>query len=107
MITSTDILNTTGLKSSNTLTRWHQRGLIPQPLVRTHPSGRGMISYWPDWVLDRCVRIVELQKEGHSLESAARMLQIEQWNRALAQLESQPESISDRLAEMPRTLAPG
>src|SRR5690242_3790040 len=77
MITSHDILDKTGLKSAKTLTRWHQRGLIPEPLIRTHPSGRGKVAYWPDWVLNRCLRIVELQREGHSLQSAASVLGVQ------------------------------
>jgi hypothetical protein len=91
MISTRDILEATGLKSGKTLTRWHQRGLIPEPLVRTHPSGRGKMSYWPDWVLDRCVRIVELQRQGHSLESAAQTLKTERWNRLVEEAESEPD----------------
>jgi hypothetical protein len=98
MITSQDILKATGLKSTKTLTRWHQRGLIPEPLVRTHPSGRGKMAYWPDWVLDRCVRIVELQKKGHSLVSAARVLHVEQWDRNYEEVKDYAESISELLA---------
>jgi len=74
VISSTDILEATGLKSTKTLTRWHQKGIIPAPMVRTHPSGRGKIAYWPEWVLEFCVGLVQLQKEGHSLLSAARTL---------------------------------
>src|SRR6266852_9113255 len=77
MVSSQQILERTGLKSSKTLTRWHQQGFIPQPVVRTHPSGRGKMAYWPDWVLDRCVRIVELQRQGHSLKSAVQTLEME------------------------------
>jgi hypothetical protein len=107
VITSKDILEKTGLRSAKTLTRWHQRGLIPEPLVRTHPSGRGKLAYWPDWVLDRCLRIVELQKQGHSLQSAARVLDIERWNRTIEYAESQLASISDLLASQQARLGPG
>lgn len=98
MITSKDILERTGLRSTKTLTRWHQRGLIPEPLVRTHPSGRGKLAYWPDWVLERCARIVDLQKQGHSLQSAARVLQAERWDRNLERVEREPATISEWLA---------
>ena len=47
MISTNDILDATGLRSGKTLTRWHQRGLIPKPLIRTHPSGRGKAAYCP------------------------------------------------------------
>src|SRR5215213_4235969 len=98
LITSQDILKATGLKSTKTLTRWHQRGVIPAPLIRTHPSGRGKIAYWPDWVLDRCVRIVNLQKEGHSLESAVKVLHLERRNHTYEDVRGYVESVSDLLA---------
>src|SRR5215213_7046126 len=107
MITSHDILDKTGLKSAKTLTRWHQRGLIPEPLVRTHPSGRGKIAYWPDWVSDRCIRIIELQKEGHSLESVSRMLHIERLDRTLERVKCRPSSLSELLASYQAPFGPG
>jgi DNA-binding transcriptional MerR regulator len=69
MITTKDILKQTGLKNARTLARWYQKGLIPKPMVGPHPSGRGRISYWPDWVLNRCLKIVELRKKGYSLDA--------------------------------------
>jgi hypothetical protein len=44
-------------------------------VIRTHPSGRGKMGYWPNWVLDRCQRIVELQRQGHSLQSAVLIIE--------------------------------
>ena len=98
MITSQDILRATGLKSTKTLTRWHQRGVIPEPLIRTHPSGRGKIAYWPDWVLYRCVRIIQLQKEGHSLESAARVVNLQNRDDTRQEVEFSAEVIAELLA---------
>lgn len=69
MTTTKDILKQTGLKNARTLARWYQKGLIPKPMVGPHPSGRGRISYWPDWVLNRCLKIVELRKRGYSLDA--------------------------------------
>jgi len=97
VITSKDILEKTGLKSAKTLTRWHQMGLIPEPLVRTHPSGRGKLAYWPDWVLDRCLKIVELQREGHSLKSAAMVIGVERLRQNLERVEAE-RPISELLA---------
>lgn len=105
MITSKDILEKTGLKTAKTLTRWHQRGLIPEPLVRTHPSGRGKVSYWPDWVLDRCLRVVELQREGHSLQSAAGVLAVERLGQKVDRAKEEPR-ISDVLAGKQTQLTP-
>src|SRR5262245_54828827 len=69
MITTQTLSRKSGL-STKTLTRWSNRGIIPKPAVRTHPSGRGKIGDWPDSVLDRCRRIVQLRQKGHSLDNA-------------------------------------
>jgi len=78
MVTSQEILKKTKLKSSKTLTRWAHLGLIPKPAIQVHPSGRGKMAYWPDWVLDRCMKIKKLQREGFSLHSAVGKLE---WDR--------------------------
>jgi hypothetical protein len=88
MITSQEILDRTGLKSTKTLTRWHQQGIIPKPTIETHPSGRGKIAAWPDWVADRCVRIVELRREGHTLKSAAKQAEMEALSRLIEERSS-------------------
>ena len=50
MITTKTLVRKTGL-SAKTLTRWSNQGIIPKPAIRTYPSGRGKIGYWPDAVL--------------------------------------------------------
>jgi len=82
VITTTEIIEATGL-SAKTLTRWHKRGIIPEPLVRNHPSGRGKIGYWPDWVLDRVQRIQTLRAKGHSLQSALFVAEGQRWDRII------------------------
>ena len=74
MITSKEILLGTGIQSGKTLTRWYQRGLIPKPEVRIHPSGNGKMAYWPSWVLNRCVRIKDLVARGRSLDEISDLL---------------------------------
>jgi hypothetical protein len=98
MISSKDILDKTGIKNIKTLTRWHQRGLIPKPFIRTHPSGRGKIAYWPDWVLDHCMRLVELQRQGYSLQAAALRLDAERIEQKIKYVQETP-SITDALAD--------
>lgn len=88
MITSKDILKETGLKNAKTLTRWARAGIIPKPIIQTHPSGRGKIAYWPDHILPHCKRIVQLQKEGHSLSSAALQLNTERIERSVQEVTS-------------------
>ena len=42
--------------------------MIPKPTVKSLSTGRGRTSHWPDWVLQRCRRIRQLQKAGKSLD---------------------------------------
>ena len=67
MVNSTSLLKSLPIGTSRTLIRWHQAGLIPPPSVTTHPSGRGKMSYWPDWIVDRCRRILDMKKQGYTL----------------------------------------
>ena len=96
MLTSKIVARKTGL-SLKTLTRWSNQGIIPKPAVQTHPSGRGKIGYWPDSVLDRCLRIVQLRKQGHSLSTALVMLGMEDVQQCLANVK-QP-TFADLLAQ--------
>ena len=90
-ITSKQILQATGLKSPKTLTRWAKSGVIPGPHVGTHPSGRGKIAYWPDWVLEHCQRIAELLRQGHTLGSACSVLENERTLRLIEEVEKSPD----------------
>lgn len=76
MITSHEVLEQTGIKSAKTLTRWHRSGIIPEPAIRTHPSGRGKIAYYPDSVVEHIQKIQELRKQGHTLHSAVFALNV-------------------------------
>lgn len=73
-VTSREILDKLEIKSAKTLTRWHQRGLIPPPEIRKHESGRGRQAYWPHWVLSRCLQIKELVQSGQTLDEIADLL---------------------------------
>jgi DNA-binding transcriptional MerR regulator len=96
MITTKALVRKTGL-SAKTLTRWSNQGIIPKPAVQTHPSGRGKIGYWPDAVLERCLRLVQLRKEGHSVESALALLGLENFSKRLEKIEQ--TSFADLLAQ--------
>ena len=41
------------------------------------------MAFWPEWVLERCVRIVELQRAGHTLKSAVTAIEMEHVDRAI------------------------
>jgi DNA-binding transcriptional MerR regulator len=96
MLTSKTVARKTGL-SLKTLSRWANQGIIPKPAVHTHPSGRGKIGYWPDFVLERCRRIVQLRKQGHTLGNALALLGLEHVEKCLARVK-QP-TFADLLAE--------
>lgn len=71
MISSKEILENTDIGSAKTLTRWHQRGLIPAPVVTTHPCGRGKMSYWPSWVPWRIREVRSRLERGDGLDKIA------------------------------------
>ncbi|MEW4489467.1 MerR family transcriptional regulator [Thalassoglobus sp. JC818] len=81
-VTSRDIMQAADISNVATLVRWHgKEGLIPPPDVRTHPNGRGKMAYWPEWVLERCLRIKQLRKEGRSLAEIRQLLG-DDWKKA-------------------------
>lgn len=74
LISTQEILDRTDIAAAKTLTRWHQRGLIPPPQIRTHPGGRGKMAYWPEWVLHRCIKIRALVKAKRKLDEIKQLL---------------------------------
>ena len=60
-----------------TLTRWHQQGLIPPPVIRTSPSGRGKMGYWDIDVVAKGLQIQRLLKHGYPLSTIAGMTDAE------------------------------
>ena len=96
---SKEILERAGIGSGKTLTRWHsEHQLIPPPQIDTHPSGRGKMAYWPEWVLHRCIRIRQLLKSGHSLDEIHDMLGTD-W-----EAEAERSRRRYRFAEVSRTM---
>ncbi len=69
MVTVQEVADKSGL-STKTLSRWVMRGALPKPVIQTHSSGRGKQGVWPDHVLERCLKLAALRKEGHTLDSA-------------------------------------
>jgi hypothetical protein len=70
-ISTADLLKACDIRSSKTLTRWHQRKLIPPPSIQTHPNGRGKMSYWPAWVPHRIRDVKKRLAGGSTLEQIA------------------------------------
>lgn len=73
-LTTHEVLEKCEITSAKTLTRWHQRGLIPPPLVKTHPDGRGKIAYWPSWIIFRIREVKAALERGESLDGVAQRL---------------------------------
>ena len=69
MKTSAEIMSATGIKSTHTLIRWQKAGLIPKSSSAVHPSGRGRVSMWEDWVIGRCEAIIEARNRGDSIQT--------------------------------------
>ena len=90
-VTSAEVLKGTKLKSGKTLTRWYQMGLIPAPVVRTHPSGRGRTGYFDERVVPQINRIRELGARGYGLRAAAAEVDRQDLERAVT------EAILERL----------
>lgn len=67
-VTSREIMSELGIKNVKTLTRWHQRGVIPPPSVEKHPGGIGRIACWDDWVLHHCRTVKQLLADGQTLD---------------------------------------
>lgn len=91
-VTTEQILEATGLKAAKTLTRWQKLGIIPAPAIGTHPSGRGKAGFYPDWVLDRCRRIAELQRQGHTLRSAVAALETDRVQKLMQEVVDRPST---------------
>jgi len=66
-VTSRQIMDATGIQNIKTLSRWHQKGLIPPPTMGVHPDGNGRMAYWPGWVLEHCKVIKQLTDEGRTV----------------------------------------
>jgi hypothetical protein len=88
MVTTTELVEQTGL-NVKTLTRWSAKGILPAPRIGTHPSGRGKVGFWPDWIVDFCMRVQELRGEGVGLEDAAAKAMHERYMRVDAEFSQQ------------------
>ncbi|MDP1798218.1 MAG: MerR family transcriptional regulator, partial [Planctomycetaceae bacterium] len=86
MVTVQQVAEKTGV-STKTLSRWVAKGALPKPVIQTHSSGRGKEGVWPDQVLERCQRLAELRRNGHSLESAVATLETDRIRERLATLD--------------------
>ncbi len=76
-VTAADILSVVPI-TRKTLWLWQKKyNFFPDPTKEAHPGGKGIVGYYPSWVKDRCVRVYELQKSGHTIAMIKQILKKE------------------------------
>lgn len=70
-LSTQELLDKLGLKSSRTLRHWRSLGLIRSPKIVAHPDGRGRTAQWPASVVAQCLAVREKLQRGESLEEIA------------------------------------
>lgn len=76
-VTAADILSVVPI-TRKTLWLWQKKyNFFPDPAKEAHPGGKGIVGYYPPWVKDRCVRVYELQKSGHTISMIKEILKKE------------------------------
>jgi DNA-binding transcriptional MerR regulator len=68
MVTLEQLADAAGGVARGTIANYQNRGLLPKPIMRRHPGGRGMIGYWPDECLKTARDIKRWLDEGLSLD---------------------------------------
>lgn len=67
-VTSDALLKVAELKSSRTLRRWQKAGLLPRPVNRPHPNGRGRANLYPASAVERVQKIASMRAQGVSID---------------------------------------
>jgi len=66
-VTAADILALVPI-TRKTLWLWQKKyKFFPDPQKEAHPKGKGIVGYYPAWVLERCKKVYALQKEGYKI----------------------------------------
>jgi CheY-like chemotaxis protein len=73
-VTAADILEVVPI-TRKTLWLWQKKyKFFPDPEKVAHPKGKGIVGYYPKWVLGRCKRVYALQKEGYKIAMITEIL---------------------------------
>ena len=64
MVSSGELVEHAGIPNRKTLYRWVKRGLLPKPKMKPYKFGK--IGYYPEAMVGRAKRILEMIKEGYS-----------------------------------------
>jgi CheY-like chemotaxis protein len=77
-ITAADILKVVPI-TRKTLWLWQKKyRFFPDPLKEGHPSGKGIVGYYPAWVEERCKQVYTLQKKGYTIFMIKEILEKEE-----------------------------
>lgn len=73
-VTAADILEVVPI-TRKTLWLWQKKyKFFPDPKKEAHPKGKGIVGYYPRWVLDRCKKVYALQKDGYKITMITEIL---------------------------------
>jgi hypothetical protein len=76
-ITTQDVLQRCDIRAAKTLTRWRKAGILPTPLIETHPSGKGKTAYYPVWICDWINWVRYRLANGESLDGIAKTINVD------------------------------
>lgn len=81
MLSTSEVLKRTKINSSRTLDHYRKLGLVPDPTIALHESGRGKTGYWRDDAPDRIKTVRELLSLGKALDATEELVRktILQW----------------------------
>jgi CheY-like chemotaxis protein len=81
-ITAADILKVVPI-TRKTLWLWQKKYFFfPDPQKEGHPSGKGIVGYYPAWVEERCKQIYALQKKGYTIAMIQEILEEEKQDKS-------------------------
>jgi len=73
-VTAADILAVVPI-TRKTLWLWQKKyKFFPDPKKVAHPKGKGIVGYYPKWVLGRCKKVYDLQKQGYKIAMITEIL---------------------------------
>ena len=73
-VTAADILAVVPI-TRKTLWLWQKKyKFFPDPQKEAHPKGKGIVGYYPAWVLERCQKVYGLQKDGYKISMIQEIL---------------------------------
>ena len=63
-VQASELMSAGGVRGINTIRKWIDAELIPEPEIVKNPGGSGTVRLWEPWVVNRCRKIKELRADG-------------------------------------------